>query len=96
MTAAPAMAAATICAAHRAAVERRCVAIVARCLNIITRDVTADDDFAQDLNADSLDMVTITMAAEEEFGIAISDDEAAQCMTVADMVAVVLAQQVAV
>ena len=34
-------------------------------------------------------MVSITMAAEEEFGVAISDDAAAQCMTVADMVAVV-------
>jgi len=38
--------------------------------------------FARDLGCDSLDMVELTMAFEEEFHVTISDDEAAQAATV--------------
>lgn len=40
------------------------------------RTLNRDDDFTDDLGADSLDMVELTMAFEEEFGIEIRDDEA--------------------
>lgn len=42
-----------------------------------------------DLNADSLDVVEITMAMEEEFGIQVSDAEAEKVTTVADTVALI-------
>lgn len=40
------------------------------------RVLNREDDFTDDLGADSLDMVELTMAFEEEFGIEIRDDEA--------------------
>ena len=39
---------------------------------------------AEDLGADSLDLVELTMEMEEEFSIGISDDECEACATVAD------------
>lgn len=40
------------------------------------RTLNRDDDFTDDLGADSLDMVELVMAFEEEFNIEIRDDEA--------------------
>lgn len=42
--------------------------------------------FKEDLGADSLDMVEFTMAVEDEFGVSISDEDAAKITTVADLV----------
>ena len=82
--------AAIIAQAERDAVAARCVALVARALKLPHRDVTIDAEFARDLAADSIDMVTIAMLVEDEFGIDISDADAADCETVRDMVDVVL------
>jgi len=41
--------------------------------------------FAEDLGADSLDMVELTLTIEDTFGIAISDDEAADVNTMDDL-----------
>lgn len=40
---------------------------------------------ADDLGADSLDQIELVMALEDEFGFEISDDEAARCTTVQDV-----------
>lgn len=48
------------------------------------RVLTRDDDFADDLGADSLDMVELVMAFEEDFSIEIRDDEAENVKTVGD------------
>lgn len=48
------------------------------------RELKREDDFADDLGADSLDMVELVMAFEEEFGIEIADDEAEKVQTVGD------------
>jgi acyl carrier protein len=48
-------------------------------------EVTLDSTF-EDLGADSLDIVEIVMALEEEFDIEISDDEAEQAKSVGDVV----------
>lgn len=45
--------------------------------------------FGDDLGADSLDGIEITMAVEEEFDIEIDDDDLAQISTVADLVTLV-------
>jgi acyl carrier protein len=49
-------------------------------------EVTMDASFRDDLEADSLDLVELIMAFEEEFGGEISDEEAQQITTVGQAV----------
>lgn len=51
--------------------------IVIEHIGVSAEQLTTDADFHDDLGCDSLDMIELTMAAEEEFGIEITDDEAA-------------------
>jgi acyl carrier protein len=48
--------------------------------------VQADAHLVDDLGADSLDQVELTMAMEEEFGTEITDDEAESCTTVGNWI----------
>ena len=48
--------------------------------------IKEDSSFIDDLNADSLDMVELVMAMEEEFDIEIPDDVAEKAVTVKDAV----------
>jgi len=48
--------------------------------------ITEDSSFIDDLNADSLDMVELVMAMEQEFDIEIPDDVAEKVVTVKDAV----------
>lgn len=48
--------------------------------------VTEDASFIDDLGADSLDIVELVMALEEEFGISIPDEEAESIKTVGDAI----------
>ena len=48
------------------------------------RTLARENNFTDDLGADSLDMVELVMAFEEEFGIEIRDDEAEKVNTVGD------------
>jgi acyl carrier protein len=54
-------------------------------------DVTEDASFIDDLGADSLDIVELVMALEEEFGISIPDEEAENIKTVGDAVSYIKA-----
>lgn len=56
-------------------------------LNVEADDVTEDASFIDDLGADSLDIVELVMALEEEFGISIPDEEAENIKSVGDAVA---------
>ena len=60
--------------------------IVVEQLGISYGDVTPDASFIEDLGADSLDVVELVMALEEEFDLKISDEEAAKIATVRDAV----------
>lgn len=51
--------------------------------------IARDASFASDLEADSLDMVEIAMAIEDEFKIEITDDEIERLATFGDAVALV-------
>ena len=59
---------------------------VADQLSIDPEDVTMESSFIEDLGADSLDIVELLMALEEEFDIEIPDEEAEKLVTVGDVV----------
>ena len=48
--------------------------------------ITMDTNLIDDLGADSLDVVVLIMSLEDEYGIAISDEDAAQLYTVGRIV----------
>ena len=56
--------------------------IVTEQLEVDPNDVKPEANFANDLNADSLDTVELVMALEEEFDIEIPDEAAEQIATV--------------
>lgn len=60
--------------------------IVVEQLGVEAADVTIDSTFIDDLGADSLDIVELIMAFEEEFGIEIPDEVAEKIKTVKDTV----------
>lgn len=62
-------------------------------LGVSHEDVTADASFVEDLGADSLDVVELVMALEEEFDLKISDEDAEKIVTVRDAVEYIQNQQ---
>ena len=62
-------------------------AIIVDQLGVEEADVTMESSFRDDLDADSLDLVELIMAFEEQFGGEISDEEAQKITTVGEAVA---------
>jgi acyl carrier protein len=60
--------------------------IVVEHLGVEADKVTEDASFIDDLGADSLDIVELVMAFEEEFGVEIPDDAAEKISTVTDAI----------
>ncbi|MDD3362101.1 MAG: acyl carrier protein [Hespellia sp.] len=60
--------------------------LVAENLNAKAEDITEATKFVDDLGADSLDLVELVMAFEEEFEVSIPEDEVANLVTVGDVV----------
>ena len=60
--------------------------IVVEHLGVEEPKVTDGASFIDDLGADSLDIVELVMAFEEEFGIEIPDDAAEKILTVQDAI----------
>ena len=58
--------------------------IVAKQLGISPSKVKPESDFGKELGADSLDVVELVMAIEDEFEIDIEDKSASQITTVQD------------
>jgi acyl carrier protein len=67
-------------------IERRVKAIIVRQLGVKDDDVAQGKSFVDDLGADSLDIVELVMAMEDEFGFEIPDEEAETIRTVGDAV----------
>ena len=67
--------------------------LIAEQLCISVEKVTDEADITKDLGADSLDVVELLMAFEEEFGVSISDEEASKIKTVNDVVAYIESQK---
>jgi acyl carrier protein len=55
-------------------------------LGVDASQVTMEASFREDLKADSLDLVELIMAIEEEFGGEVSDEDAQKIVTVGDAV----------
>ncbi|KYH35893.1 acyl carrier protein [Clostridium tepidiprofundi DSM 19306] len=55
-------------------------------LNVDEEEINLDSSFIDDLGADSLDVVELIMALEEEFDIEIPDEDAEKVSTVGDVV----------
>jgi len=64
----------------------RIVKVVSEELAISEDEITEDASFIDDLGADSLDVVELIMALEEEFDIEIPDEDAEEIATVSDAV----------
>jgi acyl carrier protein len=59
--------------------------IIAEQLGVAEEELTPETSF-EDLNADSLDIVELIMALEEEFDLEIPDEEAEKIQTVGEIV----------
>jgi acyl carrier protein len=60
--------------------------IIVELLGVDEDKITLDANFREDLEADSLDLVELIMAFEDEFGGEISDEEAQKITTVGEAV----------
>ncbi|MDD4279421.1 acyl carrier protein [Candidatus Sumerlaeota bacterium] len=76
-----------------AEIENKVKNIVAQQLSVPPEQVTMEASFTDDLGADSLDVVELVMALEEELEIDIPDEEAQKLTTVGAAVAYVEAKQ---
>ena len=64
--------------------EDRVKEIIADELEVDAKQIVPEAKFIEDLGADSLDIVELVMALEEEFGLDIPDEDADKLKTVGD------------
>ena len=67
-------------------ISERVKEIIAKHLGIDLDKVTEDDNFIDDLGADSLDTVKLAMSFEDEFGCEIPEEAADSMFTVGDVI----------
>ena len=67
-------------------IEARVKAIIVEKLALDESEVKRESSFANDLGADSLDIVELIMDFEKEFGVSIPDDESETIQTVGDAI----------
>ncbi len=67
-------------------VAEKIKAILSEQLDIEADEIALDSDIAEDLGADSLDVVDLIMTLEDEFEVEISDDVIESVKTIGDLV----------
>ena len=66
--------------------EKRIKDLIVSNLGVNEDDIKLNSSFSEDFNADSLDIVELVMAFEEEFNIEISDEQAQKMETYSSVV----------
>ncbi|MCB0309749.1 MAG: acyl carrier protein [Bdellovibrionales bacterium] len=74
-------------------ISERIKAIIVEQLGVGLEEVTPEASFIEDLGADSLDIVELIMALEEQFDIEIPDEDAEKIQTVKDVISYVEERQ---
>ena len=69
------------------ALEERVAEIIVEQLGVSRNEVVVEASFIDDLGADSLDIVELVMAMEEEFNVEIPDEDAEKIQTIGAAVA---------
>jgi acyl carrier protein len=67
--------------------EQRVSEIIVEQLGVSRDDIESGSSFTDDLGADSLDLVEMVMAMEEEFGVEIPEEDSEKLQTFGDAVA---------
>jgi acyl carrier protein len=67
-------------------IEEKVKDIIVEQLGVNPEQVTPQASFIEDLGADSLDIVELVMAFEEEFGVEVPDEDAEKLQTVGDVI----------
>jgi acyl carrier protein len=67
-------------------IEKRVKEIIVEQLGVNESEVNPEAKFVDDLGADSLDLVELVMALEEEYNVEISDEDAEKILTVGDAI----------
>jgi acyl carrier protein len=67
-------------------IEEKVKDIIVEQLGVNPEQVTPEASFIEDLGADSLDIVELVMAFEEEFGVEVPDEDAEKLQTVGDVI----------
>ncbi len=70
-------------------IAERVKRIIVEQLGVSEDEVTPEASFIEDLGADSLDIVELVMALEEEYDMEISDEDAEKIQTVNDVISYV-------
>ena len=66
--------------------EQKIIELIAEKLCKKPEQVTLTSRLVEDLGADSLDVVELIMAFEDEFGVTLSDEDTSKIKTVGDVV----------
>lgn len=74
-------------------ISGRVKSIIVEQLGVSMEEVTEKASFIEDLGADSLDIVELIMALEEEFDMEIPDEDAEKIQTVSDVVNYITGKQ---
>jgi acyl carrier protein len=67
-------------------IEEKVIEIIVEQLDVTREECVPEASFIEDLGADSLDLVELIMAMEENFGIEISDEELQKIRTIQDSI----------
>jgi acyl carrier protein len=74
-------------------IAERIKSIIVEQLGVGLDEVTPEASFIEDLGADSLDIVELIMALEEEYDMEIPDEDAEKIQTVEDVISYIQSKQ---